>query len=437
MILEDYLALNAQRHGEKMAVADGMVRYSYTELYQHVLEKKREYLERCGHAIPFRIKQDVESLVTYFAIHLAGCVAVPLAKDYPEDAFRQLCEELDKETFSHDVADILFTTGTTGSSKGVMISHDTLLADAENLVEAQGFCPDLTFIICGPLNHIGSLSKIYPSLMVGASIHILEGMKDMNAFFETVERSTTKVASFMVPVTLKMVMTLDSKRLHALASKFDFIETGAAAMAECDMIRLTKLLPETRLYNTYASTETGIIATHNYNSDACYAGCLGRAMKNSRMEISDEGKVVCYGRTIMLGYWNDKALTESVLYGGAVHTNDLACFDEQGRLRLIGRDDDTINIGGYKVAPTEVEELVLSMNGVTDCVCIEVKHPILGNILKLLIVPTNSNSPISFKQIATFLRTKLEGYKVPQQYEYVDKIERTFNGKINRKAYRF
>ncbi len=435
MKIEDFLSINAETYSDKTAVTDGKVGYTYSELYRCVTERKQQYDPYKGSAIVFRNSQDAEFVINYFAIHAAGCVAVPLAEDCPEAQFKALGKALEGEAFGDKVADILFTTGTTGASKGVMISHDTIVANAENLVEAQGFKSGLTFIICGPLNHIGSLSKIYPSIMAGATIHILDGIKNMDAFFNAIDCSPYKVASFMVPATIKMVMALDHQRLSAVAQKVDFIETGADAIAESDMHRLASLLPEARLFNTYASTETGIISTHDFNHDICVAGCLGRAMKNSHIEISQAGKVVCSGRTIMLGYWNDKELTDSILYEGAIHTNDLGRLDESGRLHLTGRDNDLINIGGYKIAPTEVERAALTVDGVADCICIAFHHKVLGNVLKLLVVPEPDRRP-SFKEIAASLKRQLEGHKVPQQYEYVEKIERTFNGKLNRKAYR-
>ena len=103
-----------------------------------------------------------------------------------------------------------------------------------------------------------------------------------------------------------------------------------------------------------------------------------------------------------------------------------------GRLRLQGRGDDTINIGGYKVAPSEIEDVVLSFSGVKDCVCISASHPVIGTVLKLLSVPNNDYNR---KELIAFLKERLEPYKVPILYEEVSIIQRTFNGKIDRKFY--
>ena len=146
------------------------------------------------------------------------------------------------------------------------------------------------------------------------------------------------------------------------------------------------------------------------------------------------GRVTCKGKTLMSGYIGDEALTASVLRGGTVYTADLGWMDEEGRLRLEGRAGDVINVGGYKVVPTEVEDAALALPMVKDCVCIPVQHRVLGTVLKLLVV-LRDGQELDKKAIAKGLRQQLEAYKVPMQYEQVETIKRTFNGKIDRKAY--
>ena len=177
MTLEDYLRQDAERYADKVAVVCDGRQMTYRELYAAVCERAATMPK--GEVIVFRNSQDIDFLITYFAIHLAGSIAAPLEKDTPEARFQQIAKDLRAD----DGADILYTTGTTGRSKGVIISHRAIIADAENLIEGQGFSHDLVFIINGPLNHIGSLSKIWPVILTGATLYILEGMKDLHAFF--------------------------------------------------------------------------------------------------------------------------------------------------------------------------------------------------------------------------------------------------------------
>lgn len=437
MQLENYLRLYAGQYPDKLAVIASDASLTYASLWQEVRECAGRLMAQSlcpGHARLIRATQDAAFLVDYLATHLAGGVAVPLERDIPEGRYREIERLLDGTDIPEEIADILFTTGTTGQSKGVMISHKALLADAENLAEAQGFSPDLTFIISGPLNHIGSLSKVWPTILTGGTLHILDGLKDLNAFFSILE-TPGRYATFQVPAALRLLMSLANDRLAACADRIDFIETGAAPLAQADMEHLCRLLPHSRLYNTYASTETGIVCTHDYNDGLCQAGCLGRPMKHSHVSITPEGTVACQGETLMTGYVGNPEGTASVLRDGTLYTNDRGRLDADGRLHLFGRTDDLINVGGFKVSPTEVEEAALSLPGVRDCVCVGVPHPMTGQQLKLLVV-LEAGVSLDKKRLARHLHTRLETYKVPLLYEEVEAVRRTYNGKVDRKAYR-
>jgi acyl-CoA synthetase (AMP-forming)/AMP-acid ligase II len=316
-----------------------------------------------------------------------------------------------------------------------MISHRTILADAENLIEGQLFSPELVFIINGPLNHIGSLSKLFPVIMLGATLYIIEGMKDINRFFQALDYPAEKMATFFVPANVRILTQFSADRLAAYADKIDFIECGGAPLAHADMLELCRLLPKTRLYNTYASTETGIISTYNYNDGRCMPGCLGRPMSHSRIIITPEGRISCQGDTLMSGYIGDPELTATVLRNDTIYMSDLGLIDEEGMLHIGGREDDVINVGGFKVAPTEVEDAAMAMSEVKDCICIATPHPITGLALKLLVVMAEGQL-LDKKRLARFLKSQLEEYKVPLLYQQVDAIRRTYNGKLDRKAYR-
>ncbi len=437
MSLEDYLYQNAQRYPSKVAVVCGDRSLTYAQLWQEVERRSHDF--RPHEVVCFRSSQDIDFLVTYMAIHLAGGVSAPLEHGMPDVLFERISSAVANFSLftSHSslpIADILYTTGTTGQSKGVMVSHRALIADAENLIAGQGFSHDLVFIINGPLNHIGSLSKIWPCIILGATIIILEGMKDLNAFFRALDYPAKKMATFFVPATIRMLLQFGPDKLASYADKLDFIESGAAPLPQADMLRLCELLPKTRLYNTYASTETGIIATYNFNDGRCMANCLGRPMPHSRVLITPEGLIACQGDTLMSGYVGDPELTATVLRDNTIFTSDVGTLDEEGMLHLSGRASDVINVGGFKVSPIEVEEVAMSNPMVSDCICISASHPVTGHALKLLVV-TSPGQTLDKRTLARFLADRLEPYKVPMLYEQVDTIARTYNGKLNRKHY--
>ena len=435
MILEDYLERNARLYPQKTAIVCGELRCTYKGLYARVCERAEDPdMQRCQTAVCLRAECSIDYLVTYFALHRAGCVVVPLEKDIPEDTFQELSQHFSASSVPENIADILYTTGTTGKSKGVMISHQTIIADAENLISGQGFTHDLAFIVNGPLNHIGSLSKIYPVIMLGATLILVDGMKDLNAFWKAFDYPALKVATFLVPASIRILIQFCPEQLAAYAEKIDFIETGAAAISQADMETLCRLLPKSRLYNTYASTETGIISTYNFNDGKCVAGCLGRPMPHSQVFITSEGHIACKGDTLMSGYVGDPERTATVLRDGVVYTSDIGRIDEKGMLHLSGREDDVINVGGFKVAPTEVEDAAMAFPDIQDCICISVEHKIMGRALKLLVVMKDGRV-LNKRALAQFLKNKLETYKIPTLYEQTETVKRTFNGKLDRKFY--
>lgn len=442
MKLEDYIFVHAKTQGEKSAIICEDTVLTYKQLADNIYNRIAFWnscIPQHQQVVTLRASQKAEFLVDYFALHSIGKTVAPLEHSMPESQFMAIAEVLNGSKVPDDIADILYTTGTTGQSKGVMINHDTIIADAENLIEGQGFSENITFVVNGPLNHIGSLSKVYPVMMLGATLIIVDGMKDINKFFDAMNFGKSKTATFLVPATIRMLLQFAHVKLADLKDKIDFIETGAAPIAHSDMVELCRLLPNTRLYNTYASTETGIISTYNFNDGKCMEGCLGRPMKHSAIIITSDGKIACQGKTVMSGYINDEELTKTVLrdseQGKVVYTSDIGLIDDEGMLHLKGREDDVINIGGFKVAPVEVENVVLQLPEIADCVCVQTNHPIMGIALKLLVVPSDNNI-MDKKRIARFLNSKLETYKVPLVYQQVEAIKRTFNGKIDRKYYK-
>ena len=427
MRIEDYIKRNAEKYPSKPALICGDESCTYSELYRKVRTRAKE-LNVGGVIVPFRAIPSIDALVEYFAIHEAHGIAAPLDKSLPDDLFDAIgSHSIDIEP---NIADLLFTTGTTGKPKGALIPHLAIIANAENLIEAQHFHPDLMFIVNGPLNHLGSLSKIYPCIYIGATVHIVDGLKDLETFFAAFDSSyapsTKKYATFLVPDSIRMLLVLAKKRLSQLADRIEFIETGAAPMTQQDMETLCEILPYSRLYNTYASTETGIVSTFNFNEGECIADCVGKPMLHSEILITPENTIACKGDTLMAGYidgYNPKSPPTTII------TSDLGDIDSKGRLHLKGRSDDIINVGGFKVNPIEVEEVAMSYPGIRDCACVSSKNPILGTILKLLIVADRETNR---RSLVEYMKSRLESYKIPAVIEYSNIIPHNRNGKIDR-----
>lgn len=437
MTLENYIAQHALSMAHKVAVECAGNSITYAQLWEQI-QLRAENLKAQGvephRPYVFRASQNIDFIISYCAVHHAGAIAVPLEQGATDAYFHQVQAEVEACTFADDIVDILYTTGTTGKAKGVMLSETALDACTDNFITDLQFTPELLFIISGPLSHIASLFKMHPVLTVGGTVCVLDGLKDINAFFQVFDLPYQKFATFLVPASIRMIMQFSYERLCQLADKIDFLETGAAPITGHDMQMLSEALPHSRLYNTLGGTEIGAVCTYNFNDGKYMEGCIGRPMKNSTVEVMTDGGIVVSGSTIMSGYVADEQTTASVLKDGKIYLSDLGYVDEDGLIHLIGRQGDVINVGGYKVNPVEVESAAISHPAVKDCICIKAEHPVIGTVLKLLVVLADSFT-LDKRSIAVHIKSKLESYKIPTYYEAVDRIERTYNGKLDRKYY--
>ena len=438
MTLEEGICLYAQKTPDKTAVICYEDKINYSDLWNMIIARagliKQDGLSK-GMPYVFRASQDIDFIINYCAIHYLGAIAVPLEHQAVQENFISIQKEVNSCDFPADIQDILYTTGTTGKSKGVMLSRTALESCADNFICDMHYTDDLLYIISGPLNHIASLFKIHPVLIAGGTVCILDGLKDINAFFDVFKLPYNKVATFMVPASLRLLMEFSYDKLCAVADRIDFIETGAAPITGKDMERLAKALPHSRLYNTLGGTEIGAVCTYDFNDGKYMEGCIGRPMKNSMVEVTPDGSIIVSGPTVMSGYVNDPESTARVLQNGRITTSDLGFVDENGLIHLKGRRGDVINVGGFKVDPLEVENAATGHESVKECICIVAEHPVIGPVLKLLIV-LEDGFVLDKHSVAMYLKSKLEPHKIPTYYEAVDKLQLTYNGKLDRKYYR-
>lgn len=152
-------------------------------------------------------------------------------------------------------------------------------------------------------------------------------------------------------------------------------------------------------------------------------------------EAGIEGLICVKSEMVMKGYYNEPELTRQVMKDGWFVSSDIGRFDEDGYLYYMGRKDDVINLGGYKIAPTDVENIALQSGLVHECLCIEDCDEYGIPFIKLLVVVADK-SKFDPKALNAFLSDKLEKYKIPRTIEAVPALMKTFNGKTDRKAYR-
>ena len=485
----EHVADCAATNPEKLAVMTPRDSVSYGSLYEYA-RGYAKHLVSCGleqgGIVVLRATQTIDYAIQYLGIHLAGGVVTSLGRTVSDNEMADVAKNIGAAAIitdsaiadeacsvmsvpqgnvreiasGHasdnvdlrfpelaDPADILFTTGTTGTTKGVELSHRALVATAENLIFGCGYRDDTLIIVPGPLNHANAVRKLFTSFVNGSAVCLLSGVSDTEPFFSVLDSAGGSIACCLPPAAIRKIFQLTKNKIGEYRDRIDFIESASAPLPEADKDRLCELLPKTRLYNNYGSSEAASVCMFDYNRFRGMDDCVGKAMPNSKIIIVDDehneirsskdnvGLIACIGDVNMNGYVNEPALTREVLEDGIVYTNDLGYIDDEGFVYVIGRKGDVINVGGLKVAPSEVESAVLAYDGIADCICIAIDDEITSHALKLLVV-MEEGSELDFQDLTSFLSKRLESFKVPRVYEVVSKIERTYNGKLNRKFYR-
>lgn len=472
----------AKTQPSKLCLVDDNGEVTYSEYAEKIL-RFASFFKGAGievkDAVVVEACQSIDYLAIELALQLLGAVFVPVEHNCASDKISSFADRADAkgiiacsdnsfateifytyETFVEKasesdlldvekmperdtVSEILFSTGTTGKEKGIVLTHSNDIALAENVMYGVEMEKDNVEMIPSPMNHSHGLRRYYANMYNGSTVVLLGSVMNIRRFFHNID--TYGVNSMdLVPSALTVVLKLSKSKLADYKDTMRYIQFGAAPMMEADQKRICELLPNTRLYNFYGSTESGCICIYNFNRADDKKHCIGKPAHNAKIIIVDDDKneiqssenntglLVSAGSMNMLGYWKDREETDKVLLDGAVYSNDIAYYDEDGDIILLGRKGDVINVGGNKVSPDEIEDVAKKMPGVADCGVIPVKDEYKGAVPKLFVqmTPGAEFNPI---EIRAFLADNLEPYKVPAYIEQIDKIPRSYNGKLLRK----
>ena len=484
-IVEAVAKWAAQRPERAAVIAEGQ-QITYEELWKEV-RGFAAYLRsmglKKGDRVVVKARNDIWYAVSCYGIHLAGCVHVPLEKTIEREGMRTTAEQLSPSLLISDIpvegaayptvdsarvrdlarehfdkalhfdfprqeelCDILFTTGTTGKSKGVNVSHRAQVALVENVKYGMDMPSDNRFLAPNPINHAAGIRNLNICMFMGTTAILLDGYTDIKAFFAYI-RDYRVTGIYMPPSAVRMILLLAGKELTKYADQIQYVHTSSAPFPEADRERLRELLPNTKLYITYGCSEAGRACVIEYSSSGRGDICVGKPTVHTRVLIVDDdrneiqssvnnqGLIAIAGDTVMEGYYNDPELTARTLVGGVVYTNDIGYIDGEGYLYVMGRRDDVINVGGLKLAPTEVEGVALWFPGVAECVCYPVKDKFSGVSPKMNIVE-EPGADVDTAALREYMLQHLEAFKVPKQFEKVDAVPKTANGKIDRKVYK-
>jgi len=344
-----------------------------------------------------------------------------------------------------DIAFLQYTGGTTGLSKGAMLTHGNLVA---NLLQAREWSHDLLeegaeiVVTALPLYHVFSLTANCMLFMKMGGLNLLiTNPKDMPGFVRELKQEPFTAITgvntlFNALLNTPGFETIDFSRLK--------LALGGGAAVQLPVAERWRKVTGKPLIEGYGLTEAAPFVSSN-PVDSGYTGTIGLPLPSTEIRMVDEenhdvapgqeGEICVRGPQVMTGYWHKPAETAAIFFDGNwLRTGDIGVMDQGGFIRITDRKKDMILVSGFNVYPNEIENVIAGVPGVEECGVVGVPDTVTGEAVKAFIVTRDPS--LSPDQIVSFCRQSLTNYKVPKQIEFRDALPKTPVGKILRRELR-
>ena len=370
-----------------------------------------------------------------------------------------LAQASDEERFpdndDDDLTIIMFTAGTTGTPKGVMLSHGSFSSYILNNVDPVEMDIEEKNILTVPLHHIAGIQAVMAAIYGGRTL-VLQRQFEEEEWMRLVQTERVDRA-MMVPTMLKRLMDHPKFKEYDLSS-MGVITYGAAPMPLPVIQQAIKEFPGTRFINAFGQTETASTitmlppedhileeGTPDFEKKLKRLSSIGKPLPDVEVRIVNEdgnevplnesGEIVARGQRLMKGYWNREEATRETLRGGWLYTGDLGYFDEDGYIFLSGRAKDFIKRGGEMIAPEEVEQILHSHPGVDEAAIIGVPDIEWGERVRAVVVK-KPGFELTAEELIEHCRPHMAGFKRPEDVVFVDELPRNPMGKVLKRVLR-
>jgi long-chain acyl-CoA synthetase len=356
-------------------------------------------------------------------------------------------DDLGGGVLEEDLAGLFYTGGTTGASKGVMLTHRNLVSNAMHLQMCWPFGPDTCWLVTAPLFHLaGSIAVL--STIWNAGRQVMLSAFDPGMVLDLVERE--RVTATLVVPSMLAAMNEEQLARPRDVSSLRLISFGGAPSATETLRRAHRAFPGARLLHIYGATETAPIATTMLGVERVLetpqAGSCGQPAVGVEVEVrtpdgrpaaaGEVGEVVVRGPNVMGAYWNKPDHTAAVLRDGWYSTGDLGYLDEEAYLYLVDRAKDMIVTGGENVYSTEVEDVLYRHPAVLEAAVFAVPDERWGEAVHAVVVPRPDATPTEDALVA-WCREAIAAYKVPKRIDVrAEGLPKSGAGKVLKRALR-
>jgi fatty-acyl-CoA synthase len=352
-----------------------------------------------------------------------------------------------------DIAQIYYTSGTTGRPKGVMLSHKNVATHALGTIAELHLTDDDVWLHVAPLFHLADAWATWAVTWVGGT-HVLIREFDAKAVLEAIEREKATLTN-LIPTMLNLMVN------HAEVGGFDYsslrvLLSGGAPIAP-EVVRKIVETFKCDYIQTYGMTETSPYLTLSIlkehlkklsNEDQLrFKSKTGREFIGVALRVVDEqgkeikkdekevGEIIVKGNTVTKGYWKLPEETKKSIKDGWLYTGDMAVMDEEGYVTIVDRKKDMIVTGGENVYSTEVENVLYSHPAILECAVIGIPDQKWGEAVKGFVV-LKSGQRATEEEIIQFCKERLAHYKAPKSIDFIEALPRTGSGKIHKKGLR-
>jgi acyl-CoA synthetase (AMP-forming)/AMP-acid ligase II len=353
------------------------------------------------------------------------------------------------EAGDDDLSVLMFTAGTTGFPKGVMLTHESFSSYILSNVMPADPDEEERNILTVPLYHIAGMQAVISAVYGGRTL-IIQRQFEADSWMELVEREKADRA-MMVPTMLKMLMEHENFASRDLSS-LKVITYGAASMPLEVIKRAIAEFPDTHFINAFGATETAATITMLPPEDHMLTGTeeeiekklkrlssIGKPLDDVEVQILGEdgnqmptgeiGDIVARGGRVMKGYWNMEEATAETIRDGWLHTGDLGYQDEDGYIFLSGRAKDFIKRGGEMISPEEVEQVLQAHPAIDEAAIIGIPDLNWGERVRAIVV-VKAGQVLDEADVIEFCRQRLASYKKPESVVVTDELPRNPLGKV-------